>query len=118
MRFQNSEEHSRDLNNFDSLFSNTVLLSETKKPNQAQLMRKLNDFKSSMAYLNLKNLLRAFDDLELRENDQSEQDDGVQNTEKFDFDTEKGYDTCKAILKSIEKVFMGYRLKINERSYR
>jgi len=56
----------------------------------------------------LRDLNSNFDDLELRDDEEI----------KFDFENEKGNETCRTILKLIAKVYKEYGLKKNERSYR
>lgn len=50
----------------------------------------------------------------------SEQEEGQEPPEstKFDFDSEKGYGVCNSILKLVEKLYVSYGLKGNERLYR
>ena len=99
----------RDENDdFGSLFSNSMILK-----NQAPA----EDFKSTEKFRIMRDLQSTFDGLEFKENDPEDSEDSSQ-TLKFDFESEKGYDMGKSLLKLVEKLFTSFNLKINDRSYR
>lgn len=65
----------------------------------------------------MRDLQATFDGLEFKENDPDDSEDSSQ-TLKFDFESEKGYEQGKSLLKLVEKLFLSHDLKINDRSYR
>jgi hypothetical protein len=65
----------------------------------------------------MRDLQSTFDGLEFKENDPEDSEDSSQ-TLKFDFESEKGYEMGKGLLKLVEKLFHCFNLKINDRSYR
>lgn len=103
-----------DFGNFESLFSNSMIV---KNQGTNNFTKAIEDFKSSDKFRIIRDLQSTFDGLEFKENDPDDSEDSSQ-TLKFDFESEKGYEMCKGLLKLVEKLFNSFGLKINERSYR
>ena len=57
------------------------------------------------------------DSLELKEVDPDQCEEAPEEP-KFDFESTEGYETCKSILKNIEKLHSKLNLHAEERSYR
>jgi hypothetical protein len=77
----------------------------------------IEEFKASEKFRVLRDLQSTFDGLEFKENDPEDSEETSQ-TLKFDFESQKGYEMGKGLLKLIEKLFHCFRLQINDRSYR
>lgn len=80
----------------------------SQKTCNTKVAKQIAQFKQTPVFHLLRDLNANFDDLELKEDEEI----------KFDFESEKGNETGRTILKLIAKVFNQYGLKKNERSYR
>ena len=91
---------------FSSLFSNSMILNQHISSSKAS--KDIENYKKTAVFRMVRDLNSGFEDLELKEDEEI----------KFDFESERGNETARAILKMIAKVFEEYGLKKNDRAYR
>lgn len=83
-----------------------MILNQQVPSNKAS--KEIENYKKTSVFRMVRDLNSGFEDLELKEDEEI----------KFDFESEQGNETARAILKMIAKVFEEYGLKKNDRSYR
>lgn len=107
------KQKSDDLSQLDNLFSNSMIKVKKQQSSSENFKHPQDKFRI------IRDLNASFGDLEYKQVDE-ENDSGEENQakDKFDFESQKGYDLCKGILKLVEKLFNAYGLKKNDRTYR
>jgi hypothetical protein len=105
-------EFAYDENEFASMFSNSMIQSNNRATDQVEEFRKSDKCRI------MRDLQSIFDSLEFKENDSSDDSEDSSQSLKFDFESDKGYDMCKGLLKLVEKLYIAHNLKVNDRAYR